>query len=84
MVDIDELKKVILTVAKSDDDINSITDDTVLIGEDGLFFDSIDVLELIVEIEKKFGIKIKDKDLNQNKLDSFKIFYDFVNENAKK
>ena len=83
MVDKDELKKVILTVAKSDDDISSITDDTVLIGEDGLFFDSIDVLELIVEIEKKFGIKIKDKDLNQNKLDSFKIFYDFVNENAK-
>lgn len=84
MVDKDELKKVILTVAKSDDDISSITDDTVLIGEDGLFFDSIDVLELIVEIEKKFGIKIKDKDLNQNKLDSFEIFYDFVNENAKK
>ena len=26
----------------------------------------------------------EDKDLNQNKLDSFKIFYDFVNENAKK
>ena len=84
MVDQDELKKIILTVAKSDDDISSITDDTVLIGEDGLFFDSIDVLELIVEIEKKFGIKIKDKDLNQNKLDSFQIFYDFVNENAKK
>ena len=84
MVDKDELKKVILTVAKSDDDISSITDDTVLIGEDGLFFDSIDVLELIVEIEKKFGIKIKDKDLNQNKLDSFQIFYDFVNENTKK
>ena len=84
MVDKDELKKVILTVAKSDDDISSITDDTVLIGEDGLFFDSIDVLELIVEIEKKFGLKIKDKDLNQNKLDSFQIFYDFVNENAKK
>ena len=84
MVDKDELKKVILTVAKSDDDISSITDDTVLIGEYGLFFDSIDVLELIVEIEKKFGIKIKDKDLNQNKLDSFQIFYDFVNENAKK
>ena len=84
MVDKDELKKVILTVAKSDDDISSITDDTVLIGEDGLFFDSIDVLELIVEIEKKFGIKIKDKELNQNKLDSLQIFYDFVNENAKK
>ncbi len=84
MVDKDELKKVILAVAKIDDDVSSITDDTVLIGEEGLFFDSIDVLELIVEIEKKFGIKIKDKDLNQNKLDSFKVFYDFVNENAKK
>lgn len=83
MVEKDDLKKVILAVTKSEDGLDSITDDTVLIGEDGLFFDSIDVLELIVEVEKKFGIKIKDKDLNQNKLDSFKIFYDFVNQHAK-
>jgi hypothetical protein len=42
MVDKDELKKVILTVAKIDDDVSSITDDTVLIGEDGLFEDALD------------------------------------------
>ena len=60
-----------------------MNDDTQLIGEDGLFFDSIDVLELIVEVEKKFGIKIKDKDLNQNKLDTFKIFHDFLSTNEK-
>lgn len=78
MIDKNELKQVILNVAKSTDGIDSISDNTQLIGEEGLFFDSIDVLELIVEVEKKFGIKIKDKDLNQNKLDTFKIFYDFL------
>ncbi|HBD93891.1 MAG: hypothetical protein A2015_11750 [Spirochaetes bacterium GWF1_31_7] len=83
MINKDELKQVILNVTKSTDGIETINDDTQLIGEDGLFFDSIDVLELIVEVEKKFGIKIKDKDLNQNKLDTFKIFHDFLSTNEK-
>jgi acyl carrier protein len=83
VIDRDELKRVILNVAKSSDSLDSINDDSQLIGEEGLFFDSIDVLELIVEVEKKFGIKIKDKDLNQNKLDTFKTFYDFLSANEK-
>lgn len=83
MIDRDELKQVILNVAKSSDGLDSISDESQLIGEEGLFFDSIDVLELIVEVEKKFGIKIKDKDLNQNKLDTFKTFYDFLSANEK-
>jgi len=83
LINKDELKQVILNVTKSTDGIETINDDTQLIGEDGLFFDSIDVLELIVEVEKKFGIKIKDKDLNQNKLDTFKIFHDFLSTNEK-
>lgn len=83
MIDKDDLKRVILTVIKSTDGVETINDDTQLIGEDGLFFDSIDVLELIVEVEKKFGIKIKDKDLNQNKLDTFKSFHEFLSQNEK-
>jgi len=63
---------------------DSITDETVLIGEDGLFFDSIDVLELVVQIEKKYGVKVKDNDLIQEKFKDFKTFFDFINENEKK
>ncbi|MBP7553998.1 MAG: acyl carrier protein [Spirochaetes bacterium] len=85
MADRKDLVKTILGII-NDSDVkeDSITDETVLIGEDGLFFDSIDVLELIVQIEKKYGIKIKDNDLIQEKFKTFKTFFDFINENEKK
>jgi acyl carrier protein len=80
-----ELKQLIIDVMKDSDlKIDDINEDTALIGRDGLFFDSIDVLELIVEIEKRYGIKIKDNDIIQEKFQSFKSFYEFINENAKK
>ncbi len=80
-----KLKEIIVAVAKSSDvTVDSIKDDTKLIGPDGIFFDSIDVLELMVEIEKNFGVKIKDKDLNENKLENFSKFYDFLSQNEKK
>ena len=80
-----ELKKLLLSIM-NDSSVTeeSINDETQLIGEGGLFFDSIDVLELIVQIEKKYGIKIKDNDLIQEKFKTFKTFYDFIAENEKK
>ncbi len=39
-----------------------IKDDTPLFGE-GLGLDSIDALELVVALEKEFGIKIEDEDV---------------------
>ena len=85
MADKTELKKIILSIV-NDSDIteDTLTDDTQLIGEDGLFFDSIDVLELIVQVEKNFGIKIKDNDLIQEKFKTFKTIFDFINENENK
>ena len=64
VIDKEELKQLLIGIVK-DDDLTSdkITDETQLIGEDGLFFDSIDVLELVVELEKRYGIKIKDNDI---------------------
>jgi len=69
----------------NDDDITAkdINDDTVLVGEEGIFFDSVDVLELIVELENKFGIKIEDNDLIKEKFKTFQTFYDFVLESKK-
>ena len=37
-----------------------IDDSTPLFGDDGLGLDSIDALELIVLLEKDYGIKVKD------------------------
>jgi acyl carrier protein len=79
-----ELKQIIIDIIKDDDlTMDSFEDSTTLIGEDGLFFDSIDVLELIVEIEKKYGIKIKDNDLIMKKFKTFQTLYDFICENEK-
>jgi acyl carrier protein len=80
-----DLKQLLIGIIK-DNDLNSdnINDETHLIGPEGLFFDSIDVLELIVEIEKRYGIKIKDNDIIQEKFRDFVTFYQFINENEKK
>lgn len=79
------LKDIIVKIIDDSDlTADSITDDTQLIGEDGLFFDSIDVLELIVELEKSFGIKIKDNDIVEQKFTTFDTFFDFVNSNEQK
>jgi acyl carrier protein len=85
LADKTELRQLIIDIIKDSDlKINEISDDTSLIGQEGLFFDSIDVLELIVEIEKKYGIKIKDNDIIQEKFKTFQTFHQFVNENEKK
>lgn len=81
----DELKQLLIDIVKDSDlTPDKINDDTQLIGEDGLFFDSIDVLELIVELEKRYGIKIKDNDIIAQKFGSFLTFYNFIVENEKK
>jgi acyl carrier protein len=48
LADKTELKQLIIAIIKDSDlKPESIGDDTAIIGQDGLFFDSIDVLELI-------------------------------------
>ncbi len=79
-----QVKEFIIGTIKDDDiTVNDINDDTILIGEDGIFFDSVDVLELIVELENKYGIKIQDNDLIRDKLRTFSSFYQFVQENKR-
>lgn len=41
---------------------------------DGLLFDDIDLLEIVIELEKKFEITITDEDV-----DSFKSVSDIIN-----
>ncbi len=41
---------------------SEIEDDIVLFGE-GLGFDSIDALELVLELERTFGLKISDEEM---------------------
>jgi len=57
---IQELKEEIIEVLNLEDmEADEIGDDDALFG-DGLGLDSIDALELIVLLEKNYGIKIED------------------------
>ena len=43
-----------------DFDASEITDDIAIFGAGGLGLDSVDALQLVVAIEKHFGLKIAD------------------------
>lgn len=54
-----QLKEVIVRALRIDDTTpDQLKDDHKLIGGDDLDVDSIDMLQLVLEIEKTFGIKI--------------------------
>lgn len=58
-----------------------IPDDEPLIGG-GLSLDSIDALELVVRIEKEFGIKITSSEESRTALASVKTLAAFIRERA--
>jgi acyl carrier protein len=63
------------------DDIDT---DAPLFGEDGLGLDSIDALELIVLIEKNYGIKLSNPAEGKAIFKSVATIADFVSKNKKK
>lgn len=58
-----------------------ISDDEQLIGA-GLNLDSIDALELVVRLEKEFGIKISNSEESRSALASVKSLAAFIRERA--
>jgi acyl carrier protein len=56
---------------------SEISDDIPLFGE-GLGLDSIDALELVLEIERAFGVAITDEHLGKSVLQSVNTIADFI------
>lgn len=56
---------------------SEIESDAPLFGE-GLGLDSIDSLELVLGIEKKYGVKIQDEELGRQVLSSVSSLAEFV------
>ena len=81
---IEELKKHIIEVLSLEEiQPEDIDDDAPLFGE-GLGLDSIDALELIVLMEKVYGIKIKDPSAGKEIFKSIRTMAAFVKENRTK
>jgi acyl carrier protein len=72
---------IVQTLRLEDVDPSSIQDDDPLIGS-GLSIDSIDALELVVALEKEFGIKIKSSEESRAALSSVSGLVAFIRARA--
>jgi len=78
---IKKLKAEIIEVLNLEDlDIDDIDTEAPLFNE-GLGLDSIDALELIVLMEKEYGIKIEDPKKGKEIFYSVKTMAEFINKN---
>ena len=61
-----------------------IKDDAPLFGDEGLGLDSIDVLELIVLLERNYGIRLSTPAEGKPVLQSIAVMADYVSKNRTK
>jgi acyl carrier protein len=79
-----ELKKEIIKVLNLEGMTpEGISDDDELFGQ-GLGLDSIDALELIVLLEKNYGIKLKDPTQGKEIFKSVRVMAEFIHANRTK
>ena len=77
-----KLKQLIVTTLKLEDvKPEDLADDEPLIGS-GLNLDSIDALELVVTLEKEYGIKIKSSEESRVALASIAHLAEFIRAHA--
>jgi len=61
MVKINEFKQLLIDSLNLEDmTVDDIADDEVLFGDSGLGLDSVDSIELVIAIDKAYGVKITD------------------------
>ena len=77
-----KLKQVIIKdLALEDVSIDSIDDDSPIFGEGGLGLDSLDAVELVVIIQKNFGVQIKDMTIGRKVFQSINTLAAYIQEN---
>ena len=65
-----KIKEVMVEELMLDEEPEEIGDTTPIFGADGLGLDSVDALQLVVAIEKHFGLKIADSEAAKGILES--------------
>ncbi|AFL80424.1 acyl carrier protein [Aequorivita sublithincola DSM 14238] len=80
----EELKaKIIEQLNLEDVSVAEIADDDALFG-DGLGLDSIDALELIVMLDKDYGIRLSDPKEGKKIFESVQVMADYIEANRTK
>lgn len=78
------VKALIVRQLKLEIDPASIRDDAPLFGDtsEGIGLDSIDALELVLGVEKEFGIKVQDEEVGVKAFSSVNALCDFIRQKA--
>ena len=79
-----ELKQQIIEVLNLEGMIPEDMDENMPLFGEGLGFDSIDALELIVLLEKNYGIKLKDPTQGKEVFKSVRVMAEFIQANRTK
>ncbi|MBO7138360.1 MAG: acyl carrier protein [Bacteroidaceae bacterium] len=64
--------------------LEDFDENTPLFGEDGIGLDSIDILEIVVLMEKEYGIRMSKPKEGKAIFQSIKTIAEYVQENRKK
>jgi acyl carrier protein len=79
----DEIKQMMVENLMLKTPKEEILDDLPLFGPEGLGLDSIDALELVVSLEKKFGVSVANSEVARTALASVNTIADYVTANRK-
>ena len=73
-----DLKRLIIDTLRLEDiNPDEIVDEDPLFGE-GLGLDSVDALEIVVALEKVYGVVIEDEEVGKQAFASIEVLADFV------
>ena len=80
MVEMRTLKEVLIKNLKLEDLTPEDINDTMpLFGEDGLGLDSVDSIELVLTVDKEFGVKVGDSKAYETIFANVQSLLDFIN-----
>lgn len=80
---VQRVRALLSTRLKLDKAVEGITDDTPLFGPTGLGLDSIDALELVLGLEKEFGVVVEDRAIAVKVLASIRSITEFIQSQGK-
>jgi acyl carrier protein len=80
MVQMQTLKEILIKNLKLEDMTPEDIDDTMpLFGENGLGLDSVDSIELVLTVDKEFGVKITDSKAYETIFATVQSLLDYIN-----